>query len=171
MRLGPSNTEILVHTFKHGLLSKVAHDLILKVTEFTIDVEEEPGGAIQATVDAASLQVVGAVVNGQLSPKTLSRRDKRKIESNIVKEVLHSKRHPDIVFSGRRADESTVVGSLKLHGRSRATEWKLKATDHPNQTQAEFEIHQPDYGIVPFTALLGTLRVKPTVRVVVQPKK
>lgn len=171
MRLGPSNAEVLVYTFKDGFLSKVAHDLILRATAFSIEVEEG-SGAIEATVKADSLRVVGAVVNGTLNSASLSRRDKRKIEANIASAVLHSKRHPDIVFSGERTHESTISGSLRLHGRSQPTHWRVTPhNDSSDLCEAEAEIHQPDHGIVPFTALLGTLRVKPTVRVVVRQKR
>ncbi len=153
-----SNAECRVFTFKEGLLSAVAHDLELDVSRFSVEVSED-GTSISATFDASSLRVVDAMVDGQRSPGAVSAKDKQKIESNILDAVLHSKKHPQIRFESTSVSDASVVGKLELHGRSR--ELRL-ARDGDTVTAT---IHQPDYGIEPFSAMFGALKIKPNVEV------
>jgi hypothetical protein len=54
-------------------------------------------------------------------------------------------------------------GELSLHGRLRPLTVAL-SHGRPAWT-AEASIHQPDFGVKPFTAMLGTLRISADVRV------
>ena len=60
-------------------------------------------------------------------------------------------------------DGFVVVGALTLHGTTRTLTVRSHAA---GATQvAEVTLHQPDFGIKPFSAMLGTLRVKPDLKV------
>jgi uncharacterized Zn-binding protein involved in type VI secretion len=154
-----------VFTFKEGVLSAVAHDLKIRVGKGSVTLGE--GDAIEATFDPTSLSVVCARKDGQDAPGTLSGGDKKKIEGNIVKDVLHSKKHPEIRFVSstvtRDGDRATVTGDLTLHGQTKSI--TATATKKGERWETEVSIHQPDYGIKPYSAMLGALKVKPTVRV------
>lgn len=168
-RFHQDNADVLVFTFKEGLLSAVAHDLKIRVTRFSIRVDEETN-AIDATFDPASLRVVGAMKSGADAPGALSDSDRRKIEEHIVDDVLQAKKHPEIRFvsTSVEEDEATgyrVRGQLTLHGRTREITF-VSRTDGEGQV-AEVKIHQPDFGIQPFSAMLGTLKIKPDVTVTV----
>jgi polyisoprenoid-binding protein YceI len=83
-----------------------------------------------------------------------------------VKEVLHSTEHSSAVFNSRsvarRNDGGySIAGDLTLHGVTKAiqVETQLEA----GRQVASIELHQPDYGITPFKAMMGTLKVKPDV--------
>lgn len=159
-----------VFTLKEGVLSAVAHDLRLRVERFTIDVDEA-AGTVTATFSASSLRVDCAMKNGREDFDALSDRNRREIEGNIADDVLHAKRHPEIVLrSGRidtgskgEGDERRIEGTLSLHG----TERPLRATARREAGKwiAEVELRQPDFGIKPYSAMLGTLKVQPVVRV------
>lgn len=153
-----SNAECRIFTFKTGLLSAIAHDLEIDVERFEIEVAED--GSIEASFDATSLRVLDAVVDGRPSPGTISAKDKKKIEANIVGDVLHPKKHPRVRFVSTEVGESKVRGRLELHGRSE--EITLVRT---GEDEAEVTLHQPDFGIEPFSAMLGTLRIKPDIRI------
>jgi polyisoprenoid-binding protein YceI len=158
--------ECLVFTFKDGLLSKVAHDLKLSVTRFSVDIDLAEL-AVQAELDARSLRVVHAVQGDEAAPAALSAADKEKIVSQIQKEVLHVDQYPRIAFTSRRVSARpgggySVNGDLTLHGTTRSISFETRVEG--SQQVAEVELHQPDYGIVPFRAMLGTLKVKPHVR-------
>jgi polyisoprenoid-binding protein YceI len=82
--------------------------------------------------------------------------------------VLHSNQHPVVRF------ESTAVtplddggydisGNLTLHGVTRPISTRTRVEN--GRQVAEVQIHQPDFGIKPFKAMLGTLKVQPDVRV------
>lgn len=150
-----------VFTFKEGLLSAIAHDLEIDVARFRI---EHEAGTLRATFEASSLRVLHAMVEGRARPELLSPRDRDKIEQNIAKDVLHSARHPQIVFSAPLADLGDVVtGDLELCGRKRAI--RVAVRSEGAMYVGEVTLHQPDFGITPYSAMLGTLRIQPDVRV------
>lgn len=155
-----------VFTFKEGVLSAVAHDLRLRVERFTIDLDEA-AGTVQATFSAGSLRVDCAMKNGREDFDALSDRNRREIEGNIVDDVLHAKRHPEIVFRSTKlageGNERRLEGTLSLHGAERPL--RVTARRQAGQWVAEVELGQPDFGIKPYSAMLGTLKVQPIVRV------
>ena len=165
-RYDASNAECLVFSYKEGLLSKLAHDLKIKAERFSIDVDEDTG-AITASFDPASLQPVCAQVDGRDDPRALSAGDKKKIYANITKDVLHSKKHPEVTFISSSVEKRDggyrVTGELQLHGQRRAIH--ADVLDENRHWVTEVPIYQPDFGIKPFTAALGALKIKPGVKV------
>lgn len=170
VRFDASSAECLVFTYKEGFLSAVAHDLKIRVTKFVIDVDET-ARAISASFDAASLRVVCAMSAQEESPGSLTVANKREIEGNIVRYVLDARRYPEIRFVSTAVEQKgaayLVKGKLALHGHERQVRVQVReAGDH---YVAEARVHQPDFGIRPYTALFGTLKVQAdvTVRVAV----
>ena len=165
-RIDPESAECLVFTYKEGLLSAVAHDLKLRVTRFSIDVDDEHR-AIDARFEAASIRVVAAMRDGAEAPAALGEADRRKIEQNLAADVLDAARHPEIRFTSRSVtpdgDGYRVEGDLALHGQTRHITLRTRAEG--GRQIAELTLHQPDFGIKPFSAMMGTLRIKPDVRV------
>jgi polyisoprenoid-binding protein YceI len=163
--------ECTVFTYKEGLLSPIAHDLKIAVTRFTVTVtpDGDSAFALQAEFDASSPRVRTAMRDGLEAPQLLSESDRRKIEHNIVSEVLAAASYPKIGFTGlvRRGEEAhaplPIVGKLTLHGRTR--ELVTSARQVADRFVAEVTLHQPDYGIKPYSALLGTLRIRPDLTV------
>jgi len=161
-----ANAKVRVFTFKEGLLAAVAHDLEIDVPVFNIDVEEE---SVRATFFARSLRVLHAMDGSTPKPNALSARDKTNIESNIAGDVLHSARYPEIRFEGivKRSEtseaEASIEGTLSIAGRSRKV--RIDARLEGGEWRAETTIHQPDFGIKPYSAMLGALKIKPDVRV------
>ena len=165
-RLDAGSAECFVFTFKEGLLSAVAHDVKIRVKSFHIEVHEE-ARRVEATFDAASLEVVSAMSGGSESRGSLSPEQKREIEGNIRGDVLDSDRHPEIHFRStaveERGDGFRIRGELSLHGKSRSMVVEL--TREGDRYVAKARIHQPDFGIRPYSALFGTLKVKADVTV------
>jgi len=161
-----SSAECLVFTFKEGMLSTFAHDLKIRVTTFAIDVDPRTR-AIEASFDAASLRVVTAMHGEAESPGTLTAENRRQIEANITRDVLEARTHPDVRFVAAGVQEKgtryVINGTLTLHGTAR----KINVRVHKDGDRyvAEARIHQPDFGIRPYSAMLGTLKVKADVTV------
>lgn len=157
MKYDASNSEVLLYTFKEGVLSRMAHDLELRVTEFAI-VASEDGQTINGQFDPRSIRVVKALAGG-----TLSSRDIATIEKNIVDDVLEVRRHREIRFNCTARTATHITGKLYLHGVERTVgfEFRESATHY----EAEVRIHQPDYGIKPYSAMLGALKIKPEILV------
>jgi polyisoprenoid-binding protein YceI len=159
-RYDQTQAECLVFTFKEGLLSKIAHDLKVSVTRFSVDVAPT---AVRAEFDLSSLRVLNAMKDGQENPGALSEADKSKIADQIAKEVLHADQHPTAIFTSRsvtpRPDGGyNVVGDLSLHGVTKSLQAETRVEG--NRQVASIELHQPDYGVTPFRAMMGTLKVK-----------
>lgn len=164
-RLDSSAVEVHVFTFKEGLLSAVAHDLDLRVGRCTVDAE---GDLIRGEFDTSSLQVVSAMKDGAVSD-ALSTSMKADIEKNIVHDVLESRRHPTARFQAKRVESSQVEGELTLHGVTRPVRGARRS--EAGWDVAEFRFDQRDFGIKPYSAMLGTLKIKPEVLVRVRLKR
>jgi hypothetical protein len=154
-----------VFTYKEGLLSAVAHDLALRVSRFSIDVDG--ADAVRARFEPRSLRVLHAMSGGAPSPGTLSESDKNKIEANLVDDVLEPKRFPEITFTStsvRPDGEGFLIeGRLTLHGHTEVV--RLSARRVGGELVVEHRLHQPTYGIKPYSAMFGALRVQPDVLV------
>jgi hypothetical protein len=153
-----------VFAYKEGLLSAVGHDVELAVKTFQVVAE---GGEIRATFDAGSLAVVAAMKDGRENPGALSDKDKATIEGYVRDDILHSRRYPKIEFRSTEIEaedgEWRVEGELSLHGRSRVVE--ARVTRRGDEVVTRVRLNQPDFGITPFRALMGTLRIQPAVDV------
>lgn len=161
-----TTAECLVFTFKEGMLSAVAHDLRIRVGRLSVTIDEA-AGSVSATFFADSLRVDCAMKAGREDHGALRPGHKREIEGNIVDDVLHARRHPEISFRSTRVegegDERRVHGTLSLHGVQRPLQ--ATARRQGGRWVTEVELHQPDFGIKPYSAMLGTLRIRPAVRV------
>jgi len=158
-----ATAECLVFTYKAGLLAGVAHDLKLRVERFEIAMDD---AGIRARFDSGSLRVVSAQVGGKDDLRALSERDRREIEATIAREVLDARRHPAIEFrSGPVAPspQPAIEGTLILRGREQPL--TLEARRDGDRAVVETILHQPAFGIRPYTAMLGALRIRPDVRV------
>jgi len=165
-RFDAYNSECLVFSFKDGLLARLAHDLKLQVERFSIVVDDSTK-AIKATFDPSSIQVVCAQIDGRDDPSTLSKGDKKKIHANVTKDVLRVRKYPEIRFEStnivERGEGFAVEGTLQMHGKSRNIQASIRADG--DRWATEVRVHQPDFGIKPYTAALGALKVKPDVLV------
>jgi polyisoprenoid-binding protein YceI len=157
-----ANARCSVFTFKQGLLSAVGHDLEIEVGAFEV---RWVAGAVDATFDARSLRVRGAIVGGRLDPAVLSARDRAQIDEN-ARGSLGAASHPTIRLRAAPVPDpppARLVGQLTLHGQTQ--EITVTLAREASGWAATGTIHQPDFGITPFSAMLGALRVKPEVRV------
>jgi len=158
------NGECLVFTFKEGLLSAVAHDLKIRVGRWELR-RDGDDGAVEASFDPSSLTVVCAMRDGRDALGAVSARDAQKIEASIRSDVLLASQHREIRFRSTRVepqgDGYQIEGELTLAGRGRKL--AARVTRQGGQLVTEVRLHQPDFGIKPFSAMFGTLKIKPEV--------
>jgi polyisoprenoid-binding protein YceI len=164
--LGPEEATCEVLVFREGLLSSIGHDLLLRVTAFEIAVAPDRT-SVSARFDASSLRVVLALRDGRPLPGALGPADVRKIEGAISETVLRARRFPEIRFAstavGHHDGGYHVSGGLTLRGVTRSL--TLTVQRHGDRLTTEIAVHQPDFGIQPYRALMGALRVKEDVLV------
>ena len=157
-----ANGYTLVFTFKEGLLSPLAHDLKLRVTRFSLEVAET-SDSVAAEFDPRSLVVLTAMKDGADSPSALPGFARGEIEKNIVNDVLEAKHHSAIRFETTKVTDTAVEGRLTLHGVTKSVTGTRR--DEAKRWVAEFRLDQRDFGIKPYSAFLGTLRIRPEVMV------
>lgn len=161
-----------VHTFKAGLLAAAGHDLALLATRASERIDE---ARVDVDVDAASLIVEGTLRDGRVNANELSPSERGEIEANIRDRVLECARHPTIRFRSSdvhrvlERDVFRVSGELTLKGTTRplCVDVSRRVEGDEEHLVARFTLHQPDFGIRPFRALLGALAIKPDVEVTV----
>jgi polyisoprenoid-binding protein YceI len=157
--LGPDDATLTVRTGKAGAASKAGHNLRIEVTSWraTLDVAEDPAQTAMAlTADARSLRVR----EGTGGMQALDDDDRKNIEQTIDDEVLEGSA---IEFSSRRVERGangtlSVEGDLALAGTRRPVAFDLTAGDD-GRLSASARIKQTDWGIKPYSALFGTLKV------------
>jgi hypothetical protein len=155
------STSVHVFTYKQGILAAVAHDLKLEATGY--EVTRGDDGAVHARFDPAGLKVVCAMKKGKENPGGLRDKDKDDIVKNINADVLQTAQYGEITFSSSSISGDKVSGTLSLHGVDKEVEVKFKSEG--GAKVARVDIDQRAFGITPFKALGGTLKVKPTVTV------
>lgn len=161
--LGPSDGTLEVHTFRDGVAQRVGHDLIIDVTgwEGIIEVAEPGPHSITLDVDSRSLQVR----EGRGGVKPLSDGDKADIRKNIDAKVL---RGQPISFHSDGIETTgglTVRGQLTIVGTTRPTMFELELGDDGHIT-GTLAVVQSEWGIEPYKALMGALKVRDEVEIV-----
>ena len=164
--LNSNSGKVSVYTFKEGLLSKLAHDLLIDVTDFKVDLDvPEAGfssGSLGLELQANSLKVDCAMKDGKRQPDTLKEKDIADIEADMAKKVLHPDKYPTINFRSKAIQEKEggyhINGELSLHGVTKSVDFDIDTSG--GSLKGRFTIIQTDYGIKPFKAMMGTLKIK-----------
>lgn len=160
------NARVDVYTFKEGLLSSIAHDLRIEVPDFEIEIDDQ----IRGEIDLRSLRVACARKKGVDAPDLLSNADHRKIEATMRDEVLHTSRYPYAILQADLDEiaDDHINGRLELHGEERDV--RIEVLEENGGLTVALHVHQPDFGIRPYSAMLGSLKVKADVKIVVELK-
>lgn len=155
--------------FREGLARKVGHDLTIEVTSWrasvNVDEEDPTKSSITGSADVGSFQVLEGV--GGVKP--LSEDDKTDIKKNITKKVLN--RSPEITFSStgvRTSGESnaTVTGELTIGGTTQPVD--LQLSQEGSRVKGTMTVQQTKWGIKPFSAMMGALKVRDTVEIEIE---
>lgn len=158
--LGPAAGVLLVKTFREGVAARVGHDLVIEVTRWHAVVD---GGSVALTADPTSLEIREAR-NGL---KPLTDKDRRDIRSNIEGKVLGGR---PIAFACRAVtgDAASVAapGELSIGDTTRPVAATLTRTPE-GRLQGTIALRQSDFGITPYKGLMGALKVRDDVEIVV----
>lgn len=100
--------------------------------------------------------------DGERQPDTLKEKDIADIEADMAKKVLHPDKYPTVSFSSKAIKEKEggyhVNGELSLHGVTKPLDFVIDTSG--GDLKGRFTIIQTDYGIKPFKAMMGTLKIK-----------
>lgn len=154
-----------LRTRREGLLAAVGHDLRFAVTRFAIDVESAPL-SLRATFEVHSIQVVCAVVAGRDAHGALTDANREEINGHAW-ELLKANDHPNVVFElttvTGAGNAPSLTGALRVAGQSQPV--TVTVTREGDLWCARATVNTPSFGIRPFRAALGALRVHPDVEV------
>jgi hypothetical protein len=161
-RLGPDNGTLTVRTGRTGAVAKAGHDLLLEVTAWSATLDAGDPAAMELTADATSLKVR----EGTGGMQTLDDGDRANIEQTIDDEVL--RREPITFLSTlvtATADGLSVQGELTLLGTTRPVAFEVAVAD--GRVSAVAVVRQTDFGMKPYSALFGALKVADEVKVAI----
>jgi polyisoprenoid-binding protein YceI len=165
-RVGPDNATLSVRTKRTGAAAKAGHDLLIRVTDWnaTLVVDEDPAKTrIELDADAASLRVI----EGTGGMQALGDDDVANIQQTIDDEVLKRQR---IEFRSIRVEplgdggRLAVEGELTLVGRTNPIAFELEVGED-GALSAGAVVTQTAWGMKPYSALLGALKVQDDVEV------
>ena len=165
-RLGPADGTLSVRTKRTGAAAKAGHNLLLHVTawEATLAIADDPAASrLELTADGASLRVI----EGTGGMQALGDDDKANIEQTIDDEVLKTQ---SVVFRSRAvrtgADGAglAVEGDLSLLGATRPLAFDV-AVGADGVLSCVAVVKQTSFGMKPYSALFGTLKVVDEVEV------
>ena len=149
-----SAVDCRVSVFVEGMLTSFGHDATLRVTNLSLDIGDDDG--ITADFDPSSLRVVDDISDS----------NRKEIERNAEK-TLEARKYPKIQFCSvsvvRDGDRARIEGDLTLHGVTNPI--SLDAHSDGQRWNAKTVLDQRKFGIKPFSAMLGALKIKPNVEV------
>jgi hypothetical protein len=165
--LGPENGKLTVRTGKSGAAARAGHDLLIDVTSWRATLQlgaELAETQLELTADSHSLRVL----EGSGGLQSLADDDKAGIQQTIDEEVLTGSA---IAFRSTAVQAApdkrlSVTGQLELAGASSSIAFDLQLADDGRLTgRASFK--QSDWGMKPYSALFGTLKVADEVQVTI----
>lgn len=158
-----SQGSIQLFTYKDGMLARLAHDLRLTVRRFRITLD---GTSVHAEFMPETIVVDGTMREGVLDAKELSEKDKGKIKATMLGEVLRASQHARIRFEGKvrpQAGAYVAKGTLTLVGKSADVAVAIQRDGA--MATGEFELTPSKWGIKPYAALAGAIKLQDRVGV------
>jgi polyisoprenoid-binding protein YceI len=164
-KLGPDNASLHVETGRSGAAAKAGHDLIIDVNAWEATLKVGESSSLALSADPTSLKVR----EGKGGMQALKDDDKEDIHKTIDKDVLKQK---DITFTSSSVEAAgdglTISGDLELGGKTKPITFDV--TESGDTVSGSASFNQSDWGIKPYSALFGALKVNDEVKVVFEGK-
>ncbi|WP_428339224.1 YceI family protein [Mycobacterium sp.] len=160
--LDGSDGELLIRTGVAGPAAVMGHRLTLAMRQWRATARWDGGVPVGAEliVEVGSLKVVGG--EGGVTP--LSGPEKILVRGNASRS-LDAERYPRITFEANAIDKTDdgyrLTGTLTIHATSREQVVDVRTDDQGTNwwLSSETALRQSDFGIKPYSQLLGALRV------------
>ncbi len=169
-RIVPEQSEFTVQAFAEGLLSVFGHDPVFAIEDFNGEVQFVPGSfesaSLKMTIKAESISLIDKV----------KEKDRLEIEQNMREQVLEIAKYPEIVFVSSNISvtrlaggryRARIIGDLTFHGATQKNLWitaEVTMSGENLRAQGGFSLKQTDFGIKPFSAVGGTIKLKNEVK-------
>jgi polyisoprenoid-binding protein YceI len=165
-RLVPAQSTFTVQAFAEGLLSAFGHDPVLAIKDFSGEVQFVPG-----SFEAASVKMTVKADSIVLSTE-VKEKDRIEMEQTMREQVLEIAKYPEIVFASSNISvtklaegryRARVIGDLTFHGATQKNLWitpEVTVSGESLSAKGVFSLKQTDFGIKPFSAAAGTIKLK-----------
>jgi polyisoprenoid-binding protein YceI len=161
-------SKIEIQVAKDGFLKAFGHDHLVSATRYSgeiqFDSDKMENSLVTFALDTASLKVIDP---GE------SEKDRAEVQETMLgKDVLDAAQYPQIKFASSTlkskpgnggAFDLQVEGTLTLHGTSKPITVPVRLQVEPDgklTADAEVSLLQSDFGIMPYKAVGGTVKVK-----------
>jgi len=166
-KIDSHNGRLILRTFREGMAALIGHDLVIDVTRWqgTVTIPDGSGGQprLALTIDMGSFEVR----EGLHGVKPLTDSDRQEIKGSIA-ETLKTHDHKQASFESRTVrvdgDQATVDGAFTLAGTTQPLRMTVQANGDRTVT-GKATVQQTLWGIKPYKAFLGALKVRDTVEV------
>lgn len=157
--LGPSNGKVWVKTGVEGPGAKMAHSLVIEVTNWsaTANVAEDPSqSSFSFSADIPSFEIR----EGKGGVKPLSDNDRAEIKKSIANKILGTGK---ITYQSNSVSGGTVSGTLTINGKSAPVTVNL--SESGGRITGNATVVQTALDIKPFKGPLGAFRLSDAVQV------
>ncbi|MFT3663226.1 MAG: YceI family protein [Gordonia sp. (in: high G+C Gram-positive bacteria)] len=162
--LTQADGELILRTGTAGRAARTGHKLTIRMNSWRARAEFDDDGrpaAVELTVDVDSLEVLKG--EGGLAPWTGAEPG---IARNNALKSLDAKRYPTVSYRSTAvthdADTHSVEGELTVHGVTRPHPLTVVADGYG--FVCDTTVTQSDFGIKPFSLMMGTVKVADEVR-------
>jgi polyisoprenoid-binding protein YceI len=162
-------SRFMVQAYATGLLSSFGHNPTISIRDFSGEIECQPDtyekALLRMTVQTKAMEVLDE----------MKRDDRMKLEEEMYGTVLEVSRFPNAAFESkvitiRKLGDDLlschVVGDLVFHGVTQTLFFDARVARMGTMLRisGDFPLRQSDYGIKPFSAAGGTLKLKDEVK-------
>lgn len=167
LQFGSQRGRLALLTTRDGLAATAGHDLTIELSEWSAELEVADDGAPAGLTVRADLTSL-VVREGRGGVKPLSDRDRREI-AVTARKLLRTDRYPAAIFTAAQFNRNgdaggTIEGRLSLAGADRPLRLTVIRKAGDREYRATGAIRQTDFGIKPYAAFLGALKVSDQVR-------
>ncbi len=164
-QIGPQSGTLKVNTYREGVAQKIGHDLVIEVEQWDATVDVGPDGVIQSvklSADPGSLQVR----EGHNGVKALTNKDRKDIRTSIDEKILRGKPIAFASTAVEARDGGVIVrGELTMAEVTRPAAFDIDVSGD-GRVAGTLQVTQSEWGIKPYRAFMGALKVRDTVEIV-----
>jgi polyisoprenoid-binding protein YceI len=166
-QIGPDQGTLILRTSRQGAAAKAGHDLTIEVTRWSgeVSLAADPAAVtVTFTAELGSLRVLAGT--GGIKP--LSDRDRREIVATAQR-LLDTDRQPTAEFTSTSVTADAVgggvvTGTLRMLGKEHPLRLEISRSADGGY-RALGSVRQSEYGLKPYTAFFGALKLADTVAV------
>lgn len=166
-----TRSELVVQIFKEGVGSLLAHDHVIRATQYAGRIQGETSNLSTATifveVQAASLVVDEPALRSKYQlASTLSEAERREIQETMASaQQLAIAQYPTLLFKSMQIEcqndvDCVVHGALTIRGVTQPVVFpaRVDKQDGVIRAQGSLRFTQSSFGYEPYSALLGAVR-------------